>query len=180
MNHDPRFPLPDDDAREWAAQERALAEERAGLAPAQGDPQLRSYRLVAHALAQPLDAQLPPDFARRVARQAARAARPADTRLERNLLVVLAATMALAALAATMMYGAEWLPSLDLGRSVCCWPNPGPGRWPPAWGCPGCPGAGCNTLGSPPDAARTPYPGSGQAEGPGCDVATPAAKVSPS
>ena len=115
MNHDPRFPLPDDDAREWAAQERALAEERAGLAPAQGDPQLRSYRLVAHALAQPLDAQLPPDFARRVARQAARAARPADTRLERNLLVVLAATMALAALAATMMYGAEWLPSLDLG-----------------------------------------------------------------
>ena len=115
MNHDPRFPLPDDDAHEWSAQERALAEERAGLAPEQGEPQLRSYRLVAHALAQPLDAQLPPDFARRVARQAAKAARPADTRLERDLLVLLAAAMALAALAVTVLYGAEWLPSLDLG-----------------------------------------------------------------
>lgn len=115
MNHDPRFPLPDDDAHEWSAQERALAEERAGLAPEQSEPQLRSYRLVAHALAQPLDAQLPPDFARRVARQAARAARPADTRLERNLLVALAAAMALAALAATVLYGTQWLPSLDQG-----------------------------------------------------------------
>lgn len=115
MNHDPRFPLPDDDAHEWSAQERAFAEERAGLAPDQGDPQLRSYRLVAHALAQPLDEQLPPDFASRVARQAARAARPTDARLERNLLVALAATMALAALGATVIYGTQWLPSLDLG-----------------------------------------------------------------
>lgn len=117
MNHDPRFPLPDDDAREWSAQERALAEERAGLAPEAGDPQLRSYRLVAHALAQPLDEQLPPDFASAVARQAARAARPVDARLERNLLVGLAAAMALAALAAAVIYGSQWLPSLDLGMA---------------------------------------------------------------
>lgn len=115
MNHDPRFPLPDDDAHEWSAQERALAEERAGLAPEQGEPQLRSYRLVARALAQPLDEQLPPDFARRVARQAAKAARPADTRLERDLLVLLAVAMALAALASTVLYGTQWLPSLDQG-----------------------------------------------------------------
>jgi hypothetical protein len=115
MNHDPRFPLPDDDAHEWSAQERALAEERAGLAPEAGDPQLRSYRLVARALAQPLDRQLPPDFASRVARRAARAARPADTRLEGNLLAMLAAAMALAALAATVTYGGQWLPSLDQG-----------------------------------------------------------------
>jgi hypothetical protein len=115
MNHDPRFPLPDDDAREWSAQERALAEERAGLAGELSDPQLRSYRLVAHALAQPLDEQLPPDFASRVARQAARAARPADSRLESSLLVLLAAAMALAALAAAFIYGTQWLPALDQG-----------------------------------------------------------------
>jgi hypothetical protein len=115
MNHDPRFPLPDDDAREWSAQERALAEERAGLAPEAGDPQLRSYRLVARALAQPPDEQLPPDFARRMARQAARVADPADTRLERNLLALLALALALAGLAAVALYGAEWLPALDGG-----------------------------------------------------------------
>jgi len=115
MNHDPRFPLPDDDA-EWSAQERALAEERAGLAPEAGDPQLRGYRLVALALAQPPDEQLPPDFARQMARQVARAARPADTGLlERNLLVVLAAAMALAGAAAVVLYGTAWLPSLDEG-----------------------------------------------------------------
>jgi len=117
MNHDPRFPLPDDDAREWSAQERALAEERAGLAPQAGDPQLRSYRLVAHALAQPLDEQLPPDFARRLAQQVERAARPADTRLEGNLLVLLVGAMVLSGLAATLIYGAQWLPSLDQGTA---------------------------------------------------------------
>jgi hypothetical protein len=117
MNHDPRFPMPDDEAREWSAQERALAEERDGLPLDACDPQLRSYRLVAHALAQPPEAQLPPGFASQVARLAAQAARPADTRLERNLLVMLAAAMALAALAATFVYGTQWLPSLDQGAA---------------------------------------------------------------
>lgn len=117
MNHDPRFPLPDDDAREWSAQERALAEERAGVAPEAGDPRLRGYRLVARALAQPLDEQLPTDFAYRVARQVVRPARPADTRLERNLLLVLVVAMALAGVAAVFLYGAQWLPSLDAGEA---------------------------------------------------------------
>lgn len=114
MNHDPRFSLPDD-AREWSAQERALAEERAGLAPQAGDPQLRRYRLVAHALAQPLDEQLPTDFAYRVARQVGQPPHRADAHLERNLLALLAATMVLAALAVVFTYGAQWLPSLDQG-----------------------------------------------------------------
>lgn len=113
MNHDPRFPPRGDDAHEWAAQERALAEERAGLAPGQGDPRLRGYRLVAHALAQPLDAQLPPDFARRVARRAEQVAAAAEPRLERVLLAVLVAAMAVVALGAALLYGARWLPSLD-------------------------------------------------------------------
>ena len=116
MNHDPRFPFPDDDRaeREWLAQERALADERAGAGPNAGDPAQRGYRLVAHLLAQPLDAQLPPDFARRVARQVERPARAADTRFERNLLALLAVAMAFAVLVAVVSFGATWLPSLDL------------------------------------------------------------------
>ena len=115
MNHDPRFPLPDDDAREWSAQERALAEEGAGVAPPAGDPQLRSYRLMAHLLAQPLDEQLPPDFAQRVARQVEQGVQPIDTRFERALLGLLAAALVIAGLAVLAMYGSAWLPSLDQG-----------------------------------------------------------------
>ncbi|MCX7515324.1 hypothetical protein [Frateuria sp. STR12] len=113
MNHDPRFPSPDDEAREWHAQERAFAEERAGLASAQSDPRLRSYRLMAHVLAQSPPEQLPPDFARQMARRVQRA-KPIDTRLERRLLALLVTTMAVAGLAAIVVYGARWLPALDL------------------------------------------------------------------
>jgi hypothetical protein len=114
MNHDHRFPLPEDE-REWSAQERALAEERAGIAPAAGEPRLRSYRLLAHLLAQPPQAHLPPDFARRVARRLPTAARPADTRLEAGLLALLITAMALAGLAAVARYGGVWLSSFDHG-----------------------------------------------------------------
>jgi hypothetical protein len=122
MNHDPRFPGPQDDVdpREWSAQERALADERAGLRPESGEQPLRSYRLMAHLLAQPLDEQLPRDFARNTARRVERAtamARPADTRLERNLLALLAAALTVAGLLAVTLYGAAWLPSLDQGMA---------------------------------------------------------------
>ena len=117
MNHDPRFPMSDDapPEREWQAQERALADERAGVSPAAGEPQLRSYRLIAHLLAQPPEAQLPPDFARRTARRVEQAVRPVDTRFERNLLVLLAVAMAFAGAFALLRYGAAWLPSLGQG-----------------------------------------------------------------
>lgn len=122
MSHDPRFPAPNDDAdaREWDAQERALADERAGRVAEAGDPALRTYRLMAHLLAQPLDEQLPPDFARRTAQRVERATaatRPVDARFERNLLVLLGAAMGLAGLAAVVLYGAAWLPSLDQGAA---------------------------------------------------------------
>ena len=113
MNHDPRMSASDE--QEWSAQERALAEERAGVAPAGGDPRLRSYRLMARALAQPPLEQLSPDFARQVARQAQRAIQPADTRLERGLLMFLVALMVLAGLVAVLATGGQWLPSLDPG-----------------------------------------------------------------
>jgi hypothetical protein len=126
MNHDPRFPASDDDAREWSAQERAVADERAGLAPQASDPQLRAYRLMAHLLAQPLEEQLPADFSRRRAHQVARAPRPADTRLEHNLLALLAGAMILAALAAVALYGDQWLPSLDQGTAGALLAKPWP------------------------------------------------------
>jgi hypothetical protein len=122
MNHEPRFPDPHDemDAREWSAQERALADERAGHRPEAGEPPLRTYRLMAHLLAQPPDEQLPPDFARQTARRverAAAAARPADTRFERNLLALLVVALIGAGLLAVVLYGTAWLPSLDQGAA---------------------------------------------------------------
>lgn len=113
MNHDPRLSASEE--LEWSAQERALGEERAGLAPGQGDSSLHAYRYMARLLAQPPDEQLPPDFARQVARRAQQAASPVDTRLERRLLAALVAAMGLAGLVALMLYGDEWLPSLDQG-----------------------------------------------------------------
>jgi len=113
MNHDPRMSASDE--QEWSAQERALAEERAGAAPAGGDPRLRSYRLMARALAQPPAEQLPSDFARQVARQAQQTSRLADTRLEQGLLMFLVALMALAGSVVVLASGAQWLPSLDPG-----------------------------------------------------------------
>jgi hypothetical protein len=114
MNHDLRFSRAEDE-REWAVQERALAEERAGIAPAAGEPALRSYRLLAHVLTQPLPVQLPADFARRVARRSTVPARAVDTRLEAALLAWLVTAMALAALAAVLRYGGAWLPAFDPG-----------------------------------------------------------------
>jgi hypothetical protein len=112
MNHEPPFSPPVDE-NEWAAQERALADERAGLDPRSGDPRVRSYRLVAHALAQPSDAQLPPDFARRMARRVQPPARAADNRLESWLFGLLAVI----GLASAAIYGNAWLPSLDQGAT---------------------------------------------------------------
>lgn len=121
MNHDPRFTSPDGefDPQEWAAQERALAAERAGLPLEEADQTTLGYRWMARALAQPPQERLPADFARRVARQAARttpAAAP-DGRFERNLLALLAAVFALAGVAAVVLYGQAWLPSLDRGAA---------------------------------------------------------------
>lgn len=121
MNHDPRFPSIIDES-EWAAQERALADERAGLEPRTGDPRLRSYRLLAHALAQPPQAQLPADFARRVARQVEAPALPADGRLERGLFALLAVV----GLVSAAIYGAAWLPSIDQGAAGALLAKPWP------------------------------------------------------
>lgn len=113
MNHEPPFPSSVDE-NEWAAQERALADVRAGLEPHDGDARARSYRLLAHVLAQPPQAQLPPDFARRVAQRVQPPAAAADNnRLDRWLFVVLAVV----GLGSVVVYGAAWLPALDQGAT---------------------------------------------------------------
>ncbi|MGN2254695.1 hypothetical protein ACFWZ4_15050 [Frateuria sp. GZRe12] len=112
MNHDPR--LSPSEEYEWSLQERALADQRAGLDPTGGDASLGTYRLMAQLLAQPPEDQLPADFARRVARQVQPGAR-LDTRLERGLLGLLVVTMAVAGFAVVVIYGGAWLPALDQG-----------------------------------------------------------------
>lgn len=117
MKHDPHAPDFNDPATaaEWAAQERALADERAASDPWASDPASRSYRRVAQLLAQPPEEQLPPDFAARIARQVERApmVRPVEARLEGSLLALLAAAMVVAVL----LYGAAWLPPLEQGTT---------------------------------------------------------------
>ncbi|MEI7035981.1 hypothetical protein [Fulvimonas yonginensis] len=120
MNREPRLPdtAGEFDPLEWAAQERALAEERAGLPPVAGEPRLRSYRLMARVLAQPPQEELPADFAWCTAQRAERAAaarRSADARFERNLQLLLVLVFAATGSGALMAYAGAWLPSFDGG-----------------------------------------------------------------
>jgi hypothetical protein len=75
MNHD--IPPFDDAAREreWLAQENAMRRERLHLDPHGDDARTKRYRMLARVLRQPLDENLPPDFARQLAAQVG-AARP--------------------------------------------------------------------------------------------------------
>jgi hypothetical protein len=104
----------DRDEREWQAQERALQQERLGLAPGRDDPLAAGYRPVVRALREPLPDALPADFARRVAERALRVAdrRAAmDLRLERNLMRGLFAALVLGGLFALVVYGGTlWRP----------------------------------------------------------------------
>lgn len=129
MNRDPHFPT-DNDAveREWQRQERAMQQERAGLDPAAAEPGLQAYRQIARALAEPPQAQLPADFARRTARKVERTATAERTdggRFEQWLVVLLLGVFALAGVIVAAMYGRAWLPSVDDGISVTLLTN----RW---------------------------------------------------
>lgn len=133
MNHDIDDTIPpfDDPAheREWLAQEQAMRRERLQLDPARDDPRTRRYRLLAHALREPLQDSLPDDFARQVAAQAnARPLRqsPGDTRLELLPMVVLGIVLVLAAGVVTLIYGSTWLPSI---RAALPAPGPSATRW---------------------------------------------------
>jgi hypothetical protein len=102
-NPDPRF-----DEHEWQAQERALREERAGVADGE-DPLLAHYRQVARVLRQPLASVPPPDFASTIAARAAATHVPPDMRLELLLLRALSCLLLVSAIAAAVLYGGDWL-----------------------------------------------------------------------
>jgi len=96
------------DEREWQAQERALREERLG-AMASGDPEIAAYRQVVRALSAPLPDELPSDFARAVAAQAARLPARADSELERWLVRSLVLAFVVSALYFVASDGGAWL-----------------------------------------------------------------------
>jgi anti-sigma factor RsiW len=104
---------PHDDAneREWALQEQALRAERLRLDP-RGNATLQRYRAVAHALRQPLDENLPPDFAAQVAAQVQHRS-AVDMRLELWLSGVLLGLLGTAMLGLLIVFGHAWL---ELGR----------------------------------------------------------------
>jgi hypothetical protein len=96
--------------REWLAQEEAMRREQHHLDPAADEVQIRRYRRLARVLREPLDAVLPPDFARQVAARVAVRPQPAmDVRFERSLTFALGITLALAAMVVTVVYGKAWL-----------------------------------------------------------------------
>ena len=109
------------DEREWQAQEAAMDCVRSGAALHELDAASASYVALAHALREPIEVQLPVDFAHRVAlRAAAQASEKAvESRLEQGLLWTLGVIFGIAALAAAVIYGGNWLePSIDLTRQL--------------------------------------------------------------
>ncbi len=121
------------DEREWQAQERAMQCERAGVELTDGDAASAEYLSIARALRQPMDAELPADFASRIAGMVAVRERSAavDSRFEQGLLVVLGVSMGIAALVAAWVYGADWMQSLlnplaaplgQVGKANLGWP----------------------------------------------------------
>lgn len=94
-----------DKDNEWLAQERALQDERAGVTTS-NDPLVARYRVIAHALRQPLPEALPADFARKLAAQVQNA--PLDTRVEQGLMRALVTLMAVSGAVVAALYGQSW------------------------------------------------------------------------
>ena len=90
---------------EWLAQERALQDERAGVTTT-NDPLVARYRVIAHALRQPLPDALPADFAQKLAAQVQHA--PLDTRVEQGLMRALVTLLALSGAVVAALYGQSW------------------------------------------------------------------------
>ncbi|MFC3650591.1 hypothetical protein ACFONN_03495 [Dyella humi] len=103
MNREPPSPHDDSMEREWALQEQAVRAERLGL-DASRDAELQRYRVVARALRQPLDEDLPLNFAREVAREARRRA-AGDMRLELYLSWTLLGVLVAMLIGVMLRYG---------------------------------------------------------------------------
>lgn len=115
MNREPPSPHDDSTEREWALQERALRAERLGLDDS-ADQALRRYRVVARALRQPLDENLPADFASKVAMQARRSA-AGDMRLELYLSWALLGALVGMLIGVVAWYANSWKQLMPLALS---------------------------------------------------------------
>lgn len=137
-----RDPAADAAEREWLKQERATREERLGTPPPPGDSDMRRYRLLARALSEPLDAELPERFAQEVAaciEAGEQARRAAASRFEAALIVVLAALGVVLAGAAMVLAAPAGVRALALLRPggnlswlialACCLAASGAWRW---------------------------------------------------
>ncbi len=99
------------DEREWQAQEAATDCVRSGGSLHELESMSASYVALVRTLHEPIDVQLPADFARRVA-MLANAHAPAaeiESHLEQRLLLILIAVLGIAALAVSVVYGGNWL-----------------------------------------------------------------------
>ena len=112
MNREPPSPHDDRMEREWALQERAVRAERLGL-DANDEQALQRYRLVARALRRPLDENLPPEFASKVATEAHRRA-AGDTRLELYLSLALLGVLVGMLVGLMVRYASSWKPLVPL------------------------------------------------------------------
>ena len=107
------------DEREWLAQEQAAEIARHNRVDMDEDELSISYLAIARALRQPIEVQLPADFAARVAGMATRQ-RPAveiESGLEKRMLLILGVVLGAAALVVGLIFGANWF-APALGRLI--------------------------------------------------------------
>jgi hypothetical protein len=107
MTNTPQPPHDPVDEREWALQEQALRAERLGLDPT-SDADVQGYRTVMRALKEPLDVQLPADFAAKTARKATQRT-TSNMSLELWLSYGLCGVLGAMMLGIIALYGQAWM-----------------------------------------------------------------------
>ena len=123
---------PFDDAaseREWLAQEHAMRRERLHLDTAGDDARMLRYRVLARALREAPQEDLPADFAQRVAAQASSVpvrGAASVTGFEFFLMSALAIVLVTATIVVTVLYGSTWLASISTALPA---PDPLAVRW---------------------------------------------------
>lgn len=98
------------DEREWQAQEAATDCVRSGGCLHELDSTSASYVALVRTLHEPIDVQLPLDFAQRVAKLATarESAVEIESRFEQRLLWMLSVILGVAAIAVSVIYGGSW------------------------------------------------------------------------
>jgi hypothetical protein len=122
MSHEPRSPQDEAAEREWALQEQAVQAERLHLDPTDNASVLR-YRAIARTLRQPLDENLPADFAQHVATLASRRA-AIEMRFELYVSCTLLGVLMAMLVTLVTLYGGAWLQLAQSSLPVHALMNP--------------------------------------------------------